>query len=99
METPADSSRRRRGVGAKVAAGQAAATRGIGARDAAARGVGARGVGARGAAGNSRAMVLGSLTIPGRPEQGSLARAFVARTPGTNQTGAGADGGPFLKAG
>ena len=31
------------------------------------------------AAGPSRAMVLGSLTIPGRPEQVGLARAFVAR--------------------
>ena len=55
-----------------------------------------RGVGARGAAGNSRAIVLGSLTIPGRPEQVSLARAFVARTLGTNQTGADADAATLL---
>lgn len=41
-------------------------------------------------------MVLGSLTIPGRPEQVSLARAFVARTLGTNQTGADADAATLL---
>jgi serine/threonine-protein kinase RsbW len=55
-----------------------------------------RGVGARGAAGNSRATVLGSMTIPGRPEQVRLARAFVARTLGTNQTGADADAATLL---
>jgi anti-sigma regulatory factor (Ser/Thr protein kinase) len=38
-----------------------------------------------------RAMVLGSLTIPGRPEQVSLARAFVTRTLRTNQVGADPD--------
>src|SRR3984885_11108533 len=76
METPADSSRQRRGVGA--------------------RGTAARGIAARGAAGNSRAMVLGSLTIPGRPEQVSLARAFVAQTLATNQTGADADAATLL---
>jgi anti-sigma regulatory factor (Ser/Thr protein kinase) len=42
-------------------------------------------------AGNSRARVLGSLTIPGRPEQVGLARTFVARTLDTNQVGADAD--------
>ena len=46
--------------------------------------------------GNSRAMVLGSLTIPGRPEQVGLARAFVARTLGTNQVGADADAATLL---
>ncbi len=38
------------------------------------------GLGPRGAVVGSRATVLGSLTIPGRPEQVSAARAFVART-------------------
>jgi anti-sigma regulatory factor (Ser/Thr protein kinase) len=51
---------------------------------------------ARAAAGNSRAMVLGSLTIPGRPEQVGLARAFVARTLGMNQVGADADAATLL---
>ena len=60
------------------------------------RPVGARSIGARGAAGNSRATVLGSLTIPGRPEQVGLARAFVARTLSTNQTGADADAATLL---
>jgi anti-sigma regulatory factor (Ser/Thr protein kinase) len=46
--------------------------------------------------GNSRAMVLGSLTIPGRPEQVGLARAFVARTLGTDQVGADADTATLL---
>jgi hypothetical protein len=41
-------------------------------------------------------MVLGSLTIPGRPEQVSLARALVARMLGTNQTGADADAATLL---
>jgi anti-sigma regulatory factor (Ser/Thr protein kinase) len=41
-------------------------------------------------------MVLGSLTIPGRPEQVGLARAFVAQTLGTNQTGADADAATLL---
>jgi anti-sigma regulatory factor (Ser/Thr protein kinase) len=40
--------------------------------------------GPRGAAGGSRATVLGSLTIPGRPEQVSAARAFVSRTLGAH---------------
>jgi anti-sigma regulatory factor (Ser/Thr protein kinase) len=43
-------------------------------------------------AGHSRAMVLGSLTIPGRPEQVGLARAFVA----TNQVGADTDAATLL---
>jgi anti-sigma regulatory factor (Ser/Thr protein kinase) len=47
-------------------------------------------------AGNSRARVLGSLTIPGRPEQVGLARAFVARTLDTNQVGADADTATLL---
>jgi anti-sigma regulatory factor (Ser/Thr protein kinase) len=40
--------------------------------------------GPRGTAGGSRATVLGSLTIPGRPEQVSAARAFVSRTLGAH---------------
>ncbi len=36
--------------------------------------------GQRGTAGGTRATVLGSLTIPGRPEQVATARAFVSRT-------------------
>jgi len=57
---------------------------------------GSRPAGVRGIAGNSRAMVLGSLTIPGRPEQVGLARAFVARTLGTNQVGADPDEATLL---
>jgi anti-sigma regulatory factor (Ser/Thr protein kinase) len=46
--------------------------------------------------GNSRATVLGSLTVPGRPEQVGLARAFVARTLGTNRVGADSDAATLL---
>jgi anti-sigma regulatory factor (Ser/Thr protein kinase) len=45
----------------------------------------------RGATGGSRATVLGSLTIPGRPEQVSAARAFVSRTLGAHQIGTDKD--------
>ncbi|GEM_PF-541159 len=45
---------------------------------------------------NPRATVLGSLTIPGRPEQVGLARAFVARTLGTNHAGADDDAATLL---
>ena len=41
-------------------------------------------------------MVLGSLTIPGRPEQVGLARAFVARTLSTNHVGADDDAATLL---
>ena len=41
--------------------------------------------GHRGTASGSRATVLGSLTIPGRPEQVSAARVFVARTLSANR--------------
>jgi anti-sigma regulatory factor (Ser/Thr protein kinase) len=51
---------------------------------------------ARATAGNSRAMVLGSLTIPGRPEEVGLARAFVARILSTNQVGTDADAATLL---
>jgi serine/threonine-protein kinase RsbW len=47
-------------------------------------------------AGHSRAMVLGSLTIPGRPEQVGLARAFVVRALATNQVGADTDAATLL---
>jgi anti-sigma regulatory factor (Ser/Thr protein kinase) len=57
---------------------------------------GSRPAGARGTARNTRANVLGSLTIPGRPEQVGLARAFVARTLGTNQVGADPDEATLL---
>jgi anti-sigma regulatory factor (Ser/Thr protein kinase) len=87
METPADSSRYPR---------PGAERRPSDPRSAGTPGTGARGIGGRGAAGNARAMVLGSLTIPGRPEQVSLARAFVARTLGTNQTGTDADAATLL---
>jgi anti-sigma regulatory factor (Ser/Thr protein kinase) len=97
METPADSSRHPRpGAERKPGDPRSAGTWGTGARSAGARSTGARSAGARSVAGNSRAMVLGSLTIPGRPEQVSLARAFVARTLGTNQTGADADAATLL---
>jgi anti-sigma regulatory factor (Ser/Thr protein kinase) len=51
---------------------------------------------ARAAAGGPRATVLGSLTIPGRPEQVSLARAFVAQTFGSRQVKADADTATLL---
>jgi anti-sigma regulatory factor (Ser/Thr protein kinase) len=44
----------------------------------------------------SRAAVLGSLTIPGRPDQVGLARAFVARTLGSSQVRADADAATLL---
>jgi anti-sigma regulatory factor (Ser/Thr protein kinase) len=47
-----------------------------------------RGPGPRGTAGGTRATVLGSLTIPGRPEQVATARAFVSRTLSSHQVGA-----------
>jgi anti-sigma regulatory factor (Ser/Thr protein kinase) len=43
-----------------------------------------------GSASGSRATVLGSLTIPGRPEQVGVARGFVARTVSSDQVGADA---------
>ncbi len=87
METPADNSRHpRSGTDRRPGDPRSAGTRGTGARR----------IGARGAARNSRATVLGSLTIPGRPEQVGLARAFVARTLGTNQVGADADAATLL---
>ena len=52
--------------------------------------------GPRGTAGGTRAIVLGSLTIPGRPEQVAKARAFVARTLGSHQIGADADAATLL---
>ena len=48
------------------------------------------------AAGQSRAMVLGSLTIPGRPEQVGSASSFVARALATSQAGADADAATLL---
>jgi anti-sigma regulatory factor (Ser/Thr protein kinase) len=51
---------------------------------------------ARAAGGGSRATVLGALTIPGRPEQVSLARAFVAQTLGSKQVKADADAATLL---
>jgi len=50
----------------------------------------------RGTAGGTRATVLGSLTIPGRPEQVASARAFVARTLSSHQIGADADAATLL---
>jgi serine/threonine-protein kinase RsbW len=47
-------------------------------------------------AGHSRALVLGSLTIPGRPEQVGLARAFVVRALAANQVGADTDAATLL---
>src|SRR5690242_3863223 len=46
-----------------------------------------RGSGPRGTAGGTRATVLGSLTIPGRPEQVATARAVPADTQAGVQTG------------
>jgi anti-sigma regulatory factor (Ser/Thr protein kinase) len=55
-----------------------------------------RGPGPRGAAGGTRATVLGSLTIPGRPEQVATARAFVSRTLSSHQVGADHDAATLL---
>jgi anti-sigma regulatory factor (Ser/Thr protein kinase) len=51
---------------------------------------------ARAPGGSRRAMVLGSLTIPGRPEQVGLARAFVAQTLNSKQIKADADAATLL---
>jgi anti-sigma regulatory factor (Ser/Thr protein kinase) len=48
------------------------------------------------ATGGSRATVLGSLTIPGRPEQVSAARAFVSRTLSAHQIGTDNDTATLL---
>lgn len=53
------------------------------------------GLGSQGPRG-TRATVLGSLTIPGRPEQVAKARAFVARTLSSHQIGADADAATLL---
>jgi anti-sigma regulatory factor (Ser/Thr protein kinase) len=55
-----------------------------------------RRVGPRGRAGGARATVLGSLTIPGHPEQVSVARAFVARTLSAHRPGTDADTATLL---
>jgi len=52
--------------------------------------------GPRGTAGGRRATVLGSLTIPGRPEQVATARAFVARTLSSHRIGADTDAATLL---
>jgi anti-sigma regulatory factor (Ser/Thr protein kinase) len=56
----------------------------------------ARRPGPRVATGGSRATVLGSLTIPGRPEQVSAARAFVSRTLSAHQIGTDNDTATLL---
>jgi anti-sigma regulatory factor (Ser/Thr protein kinase) len=53
-------------------------------------------VGPRGRVGGARATVLGSLTIPGHPEQVSAARAFVARTLSAHRPGTDADTATLL---
>jgi hypothetical protein len=52
--------------------------------------------GPRGTAGGTRATVLGSLTIPGRPEQVAAARAFVSRTLSVHRVVADADAATLL---
>jgi len=52
--------------------------------------------GARGAADGSRATVLGSLTIPGVPEQVSVARAFVTKTLSSQQVSTDTDTATLL---
>jgi anti-sigma regulatory factor (Ser/Thr protein kinase) len=52
--------------------------------------------GPRGTAGGTRATVLGSLTIPGRPEQVATARAFVSRTLSSHRVGADNDAATLL---
>jgi len=49
-----------------------------------------------GRVGGARATVLGSLTIPGQPEQVSAARSFVARTLSAHRPGADADTATLL---
>ncbi len=46
--------------------------------------------------GGSHATVLGTLTIPGRPDQVSAARAFVSRTLSAHQTGTDHDTATLL---
>jgi anti-sigma regulatory factor (Ser/Thr protein kinase) len=55
-----------------------------------------RRVGPRGKAGSARATVLGSLTIPGHPEQVAAARAFVTRTLSAHRPGTDADTATLL---
>jgi anti-sigma regulatory factor (Ser/Thr protein kinase) len=55
-----------------------------------------RRVGPRGRVGGARATVLGSLTIPGHPEQVSAARTFVARTLSAHRPGTDADTATLL---
>jgi anti-sigma regulatory factor (Ser/Thr protein kinase) len=55
-----------------------------------------RGPAPRGTAGGTRATVLGSLTIPGNPEQVATARAFVSRTLSSHQVGADYDAATLL---
>ena len=52
--------------------------------------------GPRGTAGGARATVLGSLTIPGRPEQVSSARTFVAQTLSSHGVDADCDAATLL---
>jgi anti-sigma regulatory factor (Ser/Thr protein kinase) len=52
--------------------------------------------GPRGTASGTRATVLGSLTIPGRPEQVATARAFVARTLSSQDVSADTDAATLL---
>src|ERR1700688_4953248 len=52
--------------------------------------------GSRGTADGTRATVLGSLTIPGRPEQVATARAFVSRTLSAHRVGADNDAATLL---
>jgi anti-sigma regulatory factor (Ser/Thr protein kinase) len=55
-----------------------------------------RRAGPRGTVGGARATVLGSLTIPGQPEQVSAARAFVAQTLSAHRPGTDADAATLL---
>lgn len=55
------------------------------------------GPGHRGSAGGTRAAVLGSLTIPGRPEQVATARTFVAQTLSSHRVGADHDAAPGFR--
>ncbi len=54
------------------------------------------GLGPRGAVVGSQARVLGSLTIPGRPEQVARARAFVARPLSSHEVGTDHDTATLL---
>jgi anti-sigma regulatory factor (Ser/Thr protein kinase) len=96
METPEGNSRRSWSGPQRRPAQRTPAQRTPAQRTPAQRTPAQRGAGPRGTAVGTRATVLGSLTIPGRPDQVSSARAFVARTLSSNQVAADHDTATLL---